>query len=375
MTIKTKSGETELASPFEVFPHYLELPPLKREHVAGAARFKLRSMHPGNPDSTRIDVRPANATAKTLSSDPAKNTKIIAHAAPVSDTPEIQGLPTLPGYALLAAGWREYRKGTGHAGESSTGLLIADGWIQGTRFENGIAVAGNAQRFTGAEHAVSAARTCTSALSPSTADSSPSGLFIIHISTSDITRMPLIEGYSTPVYIDQETVLARINLQNERLFKTERPGSSRFLRATVAGLAAITLFSVAFRLHRTALYLESEATEAKKTYATRQTATTELLSLMNERDTLADSPNGENTEAWTDAYTTFSRLAGILPGTALTSITLQADNITFTAHAPDALVAVARLRNDPFFADISLVQASPLPEGGETFTVKGKVSP
>lgn len=375
MTIKTKAGDFELASPFEAFPHYLELPPVKRDYIAGAARFKLRSLHPGDPLSTRVDVRTADASGKESSFNSSTPVRVVAHASPALDGSGEFSRTVIPGYAILAAGWREYIKSGGVTATIVTGFLIAERWIQAVRFERGIAIAGSARRLSSLDEIAKAAIDCAAALPTIAKDSEQSNLFVIRLPGAEQATIPSIAGYLDNVSIDAGRVLSRINTATERLFKAERPRVSKPLAFATALIAALVLVSAGIRLNKTARAWETQASMAKKEYESRRAATAELMTLVNERDALLAeaTPNDSNTAP--TAYSVFSRIAALLPDARLSSFSLQDGSVKFTARSADALTAVAKLRGDAFFADITLILAVPAPEGGETFSISGKVSP
>lgn len=374
MIIRTNSGDAELASPFHVFPHYLELPPVKKDYLTGAARFKLRSLHPGDPLSTHVDVRTANATGKLIPFKSAAPIYVVAHATSVMEAPKKTRIVTLPGYALLAAGWREYRKAGGNTSAVITGFLVADTWIQAVRFVNGIAVAGTSRRFESPEDIAILIMECTDTLSPGVRDSEPSVIFVIRLSDSEKAPIPTLEGYNRIVSIESDRVIDGIKPAAEELYKPQKNGVSQTLIVAVSILACITLLSSGIRLNRIAQAWEEEAKVVKNEYEKHRSEMSELMNLMKERDSLLAEKVVNASQTTADVYIVFSRLATVLSEARLTSFSLQDRSFKFTAMADDALTTVTKMRADSFFLDVTLIQASPYPDGGELFSVSGRLT-
>ncbi len=375
MNIETKDGKAILASPFEAFPHYLELPPVKKGHISGAAIFRLRALHPGDPLSTRVDVRTAAASGRFPAFHGTTPIRVVAHAAPLGpgDPADAPTMSVLPGYSLLAAGWRELRKAGNLPQSHVTGVLIADEWVQAVRFADGTAVAGSARPFDTPEEAVSAVTGAVGALPRLPEESEPAGLFAIYATGMGVPHFPAQGGHADSVSIPAKTVLSGLRIASERLFRPVRPATSRPLAIATATLAALVMFSAGFRAERAARLWEGEAAKAKRDYESKMRAEADLVSLVKERDALAEGPKKGAADTGPDAYSVFSRLAELLPGTVLSSFTLQDGILKLTARSADALTSVASLRGDPLFADVTLTHAAPSPGGGETFTVSGRV--
>lgn len=387
MILQTKYGDITVTSPFDVFTYFIELPPLKSDHVEGAVRFRLRSMHPGDPLATKVDIRKAAIRSVRPHKKLNNSVWVIAHVLSVTDAVTIMNEETIahgdahtttdealiPGSSLLATGWLEYVNSKAPIPQTIIGVLVSPDWIQCICYRDGIAIAGTScknQTRTGLSSTLASALLC---IAPYDKADEPYGLYVVSLPNADASSINPPFGYSEPFSIPLEHVLNRIHIDRERLFNPSRKKRPQIRRILISSLVALNLILAENRLVRVAASYETEAETLKRTYEKEKSASFEILELQKELERLVSSDTASVDSVGLDAYEVFERLSINMPTTTIDSFTLQGSSIKFTARSSDALSCIEKLQSDPFFADISLIQAIPSHDGGEILTVSGRI--
>lgn len=394
MTVETKYGRAEVSSPFEVYTYFIELPPVKGDHIEGAVRFRLRSLHPGDPLATKVDIRSAairTASTRATSVTPAATVtrttsvpraagsrytkenalRVIAHVASASNDLARRNSTEhlLPGSALLGSALRIYANSRQEVPRTVIGVLVAVDWSQCICYREGIAIAGSAYRNDDPANLHDA----ISSLAEHAGSDGKTGIFIVRLPGANVITPSTFPGYLDPVVIPAEELMKKINVNREKLFSPADKKKPIFRKALISAFVVLNLLLAGVRLDLTARMYEAEADALKRTYDARKKSSFEIIGLQKKRDALFANETAFPASASFDAYAVFDHLSKNLPRTTLDSFNFQGNAIKFTARSADALSCVSRLQADPFFSGMMLVQAVPDPSGGEIFTVSGRI--
>lgn len=345
-----------LASPLDVHAYCLDLPPLKGDALEGAVKFRLRSIHPGNPDATRVDCKP-NGRARG---------SVLAFAADAAaaDRYAASGLPAVPGSVLLSLHLGA-RKGRGLA------FLVDARWVEAAAFEDGKIVAVDALAANGNAGA-DLAGLAASVLPEGGAE------FVAVVATEGASPrageyLEAARALGPAEAVDAALLAARADPAEHALFtpKKARPGTRAF---RVLAILALDVLLGAVYLDRLASAREAEAARAKAAYGRAKAAAAEAEAA---RSRIADLEAAAALAAAArpaDAYGLLAAVAeGLGPDAWVRSLSVADGSFQVEAEGGDSLRALERLQADPRLQDVKLHQAVPSPLRGEIFSVSGRL--
>lgn len=347
-----------VVSPFDTHLYFLKMPPVPAKKAAGAIRYKLRALHPGDPASAHIEYlgngREANSFAAYV-------TDIDAAGRYRSyDAPCVAAL------AILAL---KKPRTTGR----NLGFFFSPEWIEGFIFDSDLAVASEA--VTVSNGVETALRALTVSL---LMDARLDGVLV---------RAAFIAGNG----VDAEGIRAALNsvgLRDIDLYDTGAMDARSFRtlprlfrasvehkRSVVSALLPLLVLNVVagiYAVNEVAHKREAELDSLKKHYLALKAG--QIASEKLGRDLLAleaeyASRAGQKS---IDAYRFVSDIARSLgEGARIRSLTIRVDSFTVEAGGVDALGVLERFERSERFASVKLHHAIPSEKGGEDFTISG----
>lgn len=349
--------EAVVVSPLDLHTYLIELPRLRKDLAEGAARFRLRSLHPGNPENERADLR-GNGPG---------GSSVIAFVAPmaVAEKYRSTGLPPVAPLLVL-------RSIAPRGGGKWIGVFCGPGWIEAALFD-GETVLRNETVPVGAAQRECSWDSVASALGPLTEPVEQIAFVVPDPRSCFAARMAKEAGAAFPsgARIVDLRALPRRALSSCALFadpvaKRRVPGAA--LLAFLALDCCVALFS----LHKAATIREAELRELKGSYASmKERYAADESALAELRELEARAASGGAAQA-VDAYGTIAEIASCLgSGARVRNLVLRERTFSVEAEGTDPLSALSRFGASELFERTTLNKAELTTARDESFSITG----
>lgn len=351
---------TVIVSPLETHTYLTGLPPLRKDRIAGALRFKLRALHPGNPDSARIDFHP-NADAKN------------AFIAFVTENTVMErytktGLPAVAPVSILSAL-------AGKKSEKTIGIFWTTKWIEVVLFDGAkvmsieAAAVGSGLRETFAR----------------LLESFPGGFPIASIPIKNVylpscsPEPALIRetlssaGAATISMYDLSISPIKTPRYDYRLFSSA-PARDTLFKKIITALFIANLILAAWSIHRVADLREQENAKVKRAYDNQKRRYATIEKNVKELDELEKRYATLISKRPISLYHVISEASRCVgSGAWIKNISIRKNAFSLEAEGSDALKAFTRFEESASFENVKLHQATPSPKRGESFSISGMI--
>ncbi len=358
---KGRMETTLIASPLETHAYVIDLPPLKKGMIAGALRFKLRALHPGNPDKARIDYHPNGGKPQSFIAFVSETSVMARYLA--------SGLPVAAPVSVLSVF-------AGKRGGASIAFFWTNRWIEAVRFEDRGIASIEAVPVEG-DHETAFLRLRSSFPGGMPLESVPSMAIRssgIGPEASSIERLLAGAGATAPALIDIDTVPLPARKNIFGLYERKEKKSLSLLAAAALVLLAANFCAVPWTIDRIADMRSKESALRKTIYERKEKRFASVESKRKELQELEREYAGYRAKRPVDAYGVLSEVCGRLgPDSWVKSLVLRKDAFSLEAEGVDAVQAFADLERSPLLRNIKLHQAQPSAIRGESFSLSGTI--
>ncbi len=355
-----RDGAILILSPSDVGTYLVDLPPLKPEQAEGAIRFKLRAMYPGAPQETVIDF---------VRNGPKRGAYLV-FATQRAGLHRYQDLrtPLVSGAHLM----RSVPRST--EGGPHLVVLIAPRWIEAAVLEEKRILSfassprGERLEYDMEELLVSLSR--PSGMSRSSMISvSGLGTDAAGAAVEALTRVTGLR----PTRYEADELVSGSRVADRFLFAS--PPKNRGTRAAIlAALVALNMIAGALALSRYADAWEKRVSALRSEYRLLSMETAKSGALKKKLAELQSAVASLPPRPVVSGYELLEEIAYRMGGRAWArSLAVRSDSFQLEADGEDALDILRRFEASTVFKEIRLHQATPLPAGGERFTLSGKV--
>ncbi len=368
--IKLATFDAILVSPLDFHSYVVDLPPLQADHREGAIRFRLRTMHPGDPLDTCIDYRICGAQAKTFSRS---GGKVVAFAVTRAalDTYRSLGMPLISGFSLLSRTGAAVAPALESTSKITLRVLATAEWIEIALYNDTELVSTSAIDSTQAVN-------WTEYLShiPGLPEPEHLKVFIIPVELSPEELISITDhfrkfGVQKPVIVNLKTILETMKVKAEEIFSHTKKGNRVIRKWILAALIVINLTAIDATLSLYARRAESRLAHIKETYEGKKQFALAAEKLSAEIQSLEAGSNNASTKTIATPYLVISEITKNIHGSWIKSLIIRDDGFQLEAEGADALAVLSSLRTSTVFTDVSLHQATPSPIRGELFSISG----
>jgi hypothetical protein len=349
--------EAVLVSPLDLHTYIVPLPPLRSDQIAGAVRYRLRALHPGNPDRARVDHQTNGAeTAVAFVTDKS-----------IEERYRNTGLPALAPLSFMRALATK---------DDATwvGLFCTDRWIEATFFRGAQLV--SIEAIAAPSYEIEQMRLLVKAA----AGEYPLGetpvkvLVIPGLSPkADSIDKPLRSLGATSIQVlDACALPSRRILADYPLFldaPKRRLGTGRLLALL---LCLDSIIAVA-AIHRIANLRERELTNVKTMYSSTKEELVKQETAIRELDDLESRYAAYEASRPVDTYAIIDEIARCIGAAWIKDLAIRGASFAIEAEGTDALAALTRFSESPLFRSVTLHQAEPSSEKGESFSISGTI--
>ena len=352
--------EAVIVSPLDIHTYVVAIPPLKQDQINGAVRYRLRALHPGNPEAYRVDYLPNGDTRKSVIA-------FVADAS-VAERYRDTGLRALAPSSFL-------RRFAPRQKEKWIGLFCTQHWIEATSFDGNEIIAMEAA--PAGSYEIDTIRFLLKAVAdPSSGAAPPMRLLIVPGSLPDpdlVVRNLRSAGMTAIEACDLSMLPARAIHSEETLF-TDAPKRKRVTRRLLATLFAVDLVLAVTAVHRVAGYRERELENLKASYASTMKKLAETETAIRELDELEKRHSTYIKSRPINTYATIAEITRCIGSSAwIKDLSIRGKAFALDAEGADALAVMTRFNDSPRFSSITLRQAVPSPERGESFSISGTI--
>lgn len=379
--VLTRKGRGVLLSPLDIQIYITEIPRVKRRHRKAAVLYQMRSLYPADPAGAEIDFRVCpggNNKAPTLG--------VLVFAAPGETGRSYRdlGKPLIPGTALMFRALGEART------ESAVVVILTRRWIEIGGFRNktlqwrravsrpsgpgpiplGELPFHELPSIDSIDQSADPAGTIDQAREPG--ETPP--LIIIRETPAEVLpeewEKVLGGKFAAPRNFNLGDLAKKLNLKKEALY---RPGAKPIPphhRFFILLLILLNLGSLFFSLEKLSAQNGRVLAGLENALAEQRAAGEEAETLR--REIAAYSAPGASRRGQ-GIYGIVAALRESLGEARIRSLLIQENTFTLEAEGPDALMVLRALGESADFEEPSLRQALPSPNGGELFTLSGRI--
>jgi hypothetical protein len=350
-----------LVSPFDLHTYIVPLPPLRADQIAGAVRYRLRALHPGNPDSARVDHQP-NGDA---------GTSVIAFVT----EPSIVERYRKTGVSAIAPLSFIRRLGSKDEGRW-IGLFCTDRWIEATLFRGAELVSIEAIFAGSYETEKIRLLVKTVAGEYPLAETAIKVLVIPGLSpeADSIDNILRSMGATTIQVLDAGALPSRRILADGTLFldaPKRRLGKGRLIALF---LCLDSMLAIA-AIHRIANLREQELKNVKTLYSSTKEQLVKQETAMRELDELESRYAAYTASRPIDMYAIIAEVSRCIgDGAWIKDLVIRGASFAIEAEGTDALAVLTRFSESPRFRSVTLHQAEPSSEKRESFSISGTIN-
>lgn len=351
--------EAVLVSPLDLHTYIVPLPPLRNDQIAGAVRYRLRALHPGNPDTARVDHQPNGKAGAS----------VIAFVTETSIVERYRntGLPAIASIALMRA----------LAAKDDTrwiGLFCTNRWIEAALFNGAELI--SIEDIPAPSYETETMRALLALVSSDRpVAETPIRVLIIpglspEAESIETTLRPIA---ATIEILDMDSLPSRQILADGPLFHDapkRRLGTGRLL---VLLLCLDSILAVA-AVHRIAAYRERELANVKILYASTKEELGKQELAIRELDALESRYAAYAASRPIDTYAIMAEIARCIGGAWVKDLAIRGKSFAIEAEGADALEVLTRFSESPRFRSVKLHQAEPSSEKGESFSISGTIN-
>jgi len=328
-----------IVSPLEVRQYLLDLPPLKEAYRREAVVYALRTLYPGTQDSTVFDYRYTREKTVGIAVSSLRLEKYWSYNKPLVSS------------ALVAA----------QTEKDAVVICAAESWTELQVIRRGVPVL---LMCAGQPDSTGKDSIGTVLNDPAYAD------LPVHIYTLPDAPLGNIDAHERCRTAEKKpfsTLLTPAVVSKCTVFHQQKtgPGFGKIFSVSALLLLAVIPGTVDIRLYRRTQDMAEKLKAVKNEY---------------EQKRAAAGIRGTKTETPVQHINTQLPLNVILyeihcaaDNIRLDSITINGSSFKFEAENAQALAVLEKLRESPFFEDVTLYQAVPLETGGERFIISGKI--
>lgn len=366
-TGENKAFDALLVSPLDFHGYVIDLPPLKTEHIDGAVRFRLRTLHPGDLAETSIDYSIDTVLMRSFSRTGGSIAAFAVNNA-VLETYQNQHVPLISGITIIQQSALKIEKGI------SLGILATADWIEVALLDDGNILASVAFDPQKDEH-------WSDQLANLPGFPLPESLNVFIISQNlasnnlqSISANLAQAGIVTPAMINLQQAFDSLSLKSGGIF-TKKDTPSRFSRRHILeALLVLNLFAGTITVSQYANQAEIREKNLKKEYNKRKQFALEMEKIKTEISVLEGSGNASLSQRVTSPYVIISEITANLHGAWIRSLIIRDDGFQLEAEGADSLAVLNSLNTSDSFSNVSLHQAIPSPVRGELFSISGSLA-
>lgn len=327
-------------NPLEVRHYILDLPPIKNTFKENAVRFSLRSLYPGNEDSTEIDYYTAGTKTVGLALPKEKYIKLTTQKQSLISAAKIISIYGKDGLYVTSNGE----------------------WIEIVCKKNSTPVF--QKSFLSSQK--KAFLHCFTEIQHSEDYQDLESFFLYIKNDNDYEAIPELEGYSKQLFF---TMFSEKQCRKQELFLPHSKQSKASLPFLSIGIIIILISGlVNYSLFKKACDLETKATLLNQQYESvkAEKSKPEIKTTINEIQANSIQENSP--------YLYFQEIYKSAPSLKIKSFTLDKHSFRFEAENAKALDVLNYLQETEIFYDVTLHQAIPDDNGKEHFSISGKIA-
>jgi hypothetical protein len=350
--------EAVLVSPLDLHTYIVPIPPLRSEQISGAVRYRLRALHPGNPDTARVDHQANGNSANS----------VIAFVTETSIEERYRktGLRAIAPISIMR---RMAPKDT----QKWIGLFFTNHWIEATFFEG--------------KELISIEAIAAGFLEDEKIESLINAVAGDHPLAATPVKMLVIPGHSPNIDLIEEKLRALGATSIQTLSTCDLPSRSTFedesLFLTVprhkiktgqilAILLCIDIILAVASIHRIADLREQELEAIKTEYSSAKAQLMKQEMAIRELEELENRYAAYTKSRPVDIYAAVAEISRCIgDGAWIKDLVIRGNAFSIEAEGTDALAVLTRFTDSPRFNAVTLHQAEPSAERGESFSISG----